>query len=88
MTRPSTIFYSLSAQPDNIGDIEIRKEVLSWIRESGREIVLFVGPMPQGYLVLLSRYDSCAKPSVATRPSFSPRDPKSSDRRTWLSARR
>jgi hypothetical protein len=50
MTRPSTIFYSLSAQPDNIGDIEIRKEVLSWIRESGREIVLFVGPMPQGYL--------------------------------------
>ena len=50
MTRTPAVFYSLSAQPDNLGDIEIRKQVLEWLKESGRPVVLFTGPMPQGYL--------------------------------------
>lgn len=50
MTRTPAVFYSLSAQPDNLGDIEIRKQVLEWLKEGGRPVVLFTGPMPQGYL--------------------------------------
>lgn len=50
MTRSTTVFYSLSAQADNLGDIEIRRQVLTWLRESGQRVVLFVGPMPAAYL--------------------------------------
>ncbi|MBD8140025.1 polysaccharide pyruvyl transferase family protein [Frigoribacterium sp. CFBP 13605] len=50
MSRLRPIFYSVSAQPDNLGDIEIRKTVLDWLKDSGRPLVVFVGPMPSDYL--------------------------------------
>lgn len=50
MSRPRPIFYSVSAQSDNLGDIEIRRAVLDWLKDSGRPLVVFVGPMPSDYL--------------------------------------
>lgn len=48
-TSQAPIFYSVSAQHDNLGDIEIRRQMLSWLRETGRPLVIFGGPMPQSY---------------------------------------
>lgn len=50
-TRNSpAVFFSLSAQSDNLGDIEIRRVMLDWLRSSGCPLRIFVGRMPKGYL--------------------------------------
>lgn len=48
--RPSSVFYSISAQEDNLGDIAIRLRLLDWMRETTHEIFVYVGPMSAGYL--------------------------------------
>ncbi len=45
-----TIFYSIAAQPDNLGDIVIRKVVASWLMETGLPVTVFAGTMPPGYI--------------------------------------
>jgi hypothetical protein len=49
-SRPRTVFYSVSAQWDNLGDIEIRDAALSWILASGSDVVAYSGGMPTSYL--------------------------------------
>lgn len=50
MKRPSRVFYSVSAQNDNLGDIAIRLRMLGWIRQSGAEVFVYTGPMSEEYL--------------------------------------
>jgi len=45
----SPIFYSVSAQHDNLGDIEIRRAMLAWLRHTGRPLMIFGGHMPESY---------------------------------------
>lgn len=47
---PRTIFASINAQPDNLGDIEIRQTLLGWLLDTSAPITLFAGTMPAGYL--------------------------------------
>jgi glycosyltransferase involved in cell wall biosynthesis len=48
--RDRVVYYSINAQWDNLGDIEIRNTALEWIRKSGSRTVAFVGAMPEGYI--------------------------------------
>lgn len=48
--RPTCVFYSVSAQEDNLGDIAIRLRMLKWLKESSDAIVVYVGPMSEDYL--------------------------------------
>ena len=45
-----TIFCSVAAQHDNLGDIEIRRNALRWFVESGAPIVIYTGKMPAEYI--------------------------------------
>jgi len=53
--RPSrpprrTVFYSVAAQWDNLGDIEIRNAALEWIRGTGSDVIAYSGSMPEAYV--------------------------------------
>ncbi|TFC05570.1 polysaccharide pyruvyl transferase family protein [Cryobacterium adonitolivorans] len=53
--RPSprprrTVFYSVAAQWDNLGDIEIRNAALGWIRATDSDVIAYAGSMPAAYL--------------------------------------
>lgn len=50
MQNSSPVFYSIAAQHDNLGDIEIRRVVLGWLRQLDRPIVTYVGGMPDEYI--------------------------------------
>lgn len=55
LTRPSTVprrtvFYSVAAQWDNLGDIEIRNAALDWIRGTGSNVIAYSGSMPAAYV--------------------------------------
>ncbi|WP_130176341.1 polysaccharide pyruvyl transferase family protein [Cryobacterium sp. SO1] len=45
-----TVFYSVAAQWDNLGDIEIRNAALGWIRATDSDVIAFAGTMPPAYL--------------------------------------
>jgi hypothetical protein len=45
-----TVFYSINAQWDNLGDIEIRNTALEWIRATGAPTIAFTGAMPADYI--------------------------------------
>ena len=54
-SRPATdtkrsIFVSIAAQSDNLGDIEIRRIFLDWLRATGCPVKVFVGAMPDAYV--------------------------------------
>ncbi|MFB2580910.1 polysaccharide pyruvyl transferase family protein [Herbiconiux sp. P15] len=49
-TRQRAIFCSISAQPDNLGDIAIRQALLNLFGRAGNPIVVFTGGMPASYL--------------------------------------
>ncbi|MCS5735576.1 polysaccharide pyruvyl transferase family protein [Herbiconiux daphne] len=48
--KKRVVFYSVAAQWDNLGDIEIRDTALGWIGQSGSRVVAFTGGMPTSYL--------------------------------------
>jgi hypothetical protein len=45
-----TVFYTVAAQPDNLGDIEIRATLLDWLAERGSPVRAYAGGMPEAYL--------------------------------------
>jgi hypothetical protein len=45
-----TLFCSVNAQWDNLGDIEIRQTLVAWALETSVPMVIFVGDMPQDYV--------------------------------------
>jgi len=45
-----TAFFSIAAQSDNLGDVDIRKRVAEWITSAGGPMTVFVGTMPSGYV--------------------------------------
>ncbi|MCS5723247.1 polysaccharide pyruvyl transferase family protein [Herbiconiux sp. CPCC 203407] len=49
-SRQRTVFCSISAQPDNLGDIAIRQALLDLFKRAGNPIVVFTGGMPASYL--------------------------------------
>ncbi len=49
------LFASISAQPDNLGDVEIRRLALKLLTSKHPKQILYVGAMPQGYLGLFER---------------------------------
>lgn len=62
MTRPSTVprrtvFYSVAAQWDNLGDIEIRNAALDWIRGTGSDVIAYSGSMPAAYVAAFDADD-------------------------------
>lgn len=44
------IFYSIHAQPDNLGDIEIRQTLLDWLKQSDNDLMIYAGKMPTEYV--------------------------------------
>ncbi|MGD8194337.1 hypothetical protein ACEXQB_007560 [Herbiconiux sp. P18] len=48
--RSRTAFCSISAQPDNLGDIAIRQAVIDLIDASGTPLCIYTGGMPASYL--------------------------------------
>ncbi|TFD83904.1 polysaccharide pyruvyl transferase family protein [Cryobacterium lactosi] len=48
--RRRILFCSVSAQWDNLGDIEIRQTLVDWVSEGERSVTVFVGTMPQSYI--------------------------------------
>lgn len=53
-----TVFYSVAAQWDNLGDIEIRNAALEWIRATGSDVIAYSGSMPPAYLAAFDADDS------------------------------
>ncbi|MFL0566938.1 polysaccharide pyruvyl transferase family protein [Microbacterium sp. 179-I 1D1 NHS] len=49
-TALRTAFYSISAQDDNLGDLEIRRIVLGWILPIHKEVVVYTGSMSKTYM--------------------------------------
>lgn len=49
-SRRRAVFYSVAAQQDNLGDIEIRNVALEWIRGTGCDVIVYSGSMPLTYL--------------------------------------
>jgi hypothetical protein len=47
---PRTVFYSINAQWDNLGDVEIRATMLDWISDSGAPVLAYTGSMPEAYI--------------------------------------
>ncbi len=45
-----TVFLSIAAQWDNLGDIEIRHVLVDWLRDAGLPLRVFAGTMPDGYV--------------------------------------
>lgn len=56
--RSRKTFTSIAAQPDNLGDIEIRRTLLNWVIGDGGELVVFTGAMPQEYVEAFELPDS------------------------------
>lgn len=50
MDNPRTVFLSIAAQADNLGDIAIRQVCVNMVARSGASQVIFVGNMPRTYL--------------------------------------
>jgi hypothetical protein len=50
MTSGRTVYYSIAAQWDNLGDIEIRNAVLTWMLQRSHRVVVFTGAMPASYI--------------------------------------
>lgn len=48
--RPTLVLYSLAAQEDNLGDIVIRKRLLTWLDSQDYKLCLYVGAMSESYL--------------------------------------
>lgn len=48
--QPTCVFYSVSAQEDNLGDIAIRLRMLDWLKESADSVIVYAGPMSEEYL--------------------------------------
>lgn len=44
------VFMSIAAQEDNLGDIEIRRNVVNWVLGTQRPLTLFLGSMPDAYV--------------------------------------
>ncbi|PXA69991.1 polysaccharide pyruvyl transferase family protein [Cryobacterium arcticum] len=64
--KPSrTVFYSVAAQWDNLGDIEIRNAALGWVRETSADVIAYSGSMPPAYL---AAFDSDEKVRFVSSP--------------------
>lgn len=50
MARPRSMFCSIAAQPDNLGDIVIRRVFLDWMDGAGLRLHVFIGDMPPTYV--------------------------------------
>ncbi|PTQ91096.1 polysaccharide pyruvyl transferase family protein [Agitococcus lubricus] len=50
MSRQTTVVMSLAAQEDNLGDIEIRSVLLTWLQASNNELLLYRGTMSDSYI--------------------------------------
>ncbi|WP_166980726.1 polysaccharide pyruvyl transferase family protein [Paramicrobacterium fandaimingii] len=50
MPNSNPVFYSIAAQPDNLGDVVIRKILLDWLDDSKRPMFILVSTMPESYV--------------------------------------
>lgn len=48
--RRRTVYMSVAAQESNLGDVEIRREAMGWVRDSGLPLVAYTGRMGPEYL--------------------------------------
>ena len=46
----NTLHISIAAQSDNLGDVEIRRQLIEQFLQRGYRLVVFAGNMPQTYI--------------------------------------
>lgn len=52
------VFMSASAQEENLGDLILRREMISWLRSTGQLLHVYVGAMPAKYVKALDLEDA------------------------------
>lgn len=68
--RPTSTFISVAAQPDNLGDIEIRSIATNWLKSSDQRLVVYTGKMPPEYIESYSFRDTDQLISSAYKYQF------------------
>lgn len=78
----STVFVSLVAQSDNLGDVVIRRQILEWLRSTNSSVVVLTAGMPSDYLAAFELDPSVRR--VHSKFSFASLLARSSLRRTGV----